>query len=352
MLFHAFIKQGWYDTKELMNTKDQIRILSDTSTLQIPSFSTRLKDSPFPILTAGTVDIFQMNVGKLCNLQCRHCHVEAGPTRTENMEKETFEQCLRVIKDCDIDTIDLTGGAPEMNPHLEWFLGEIADLGRRTIVRSNLTVLKIPKYAHFMDLFAKYKIEVVASLPSYDEGSTDRQRGNTVFKNSILILKSLNKRGYGKEGTGLTLNLVHNPTGAYLPGSQSSLESEYKRRLKSDYDIVFNHLFSITNLPISRYLEYLIESGNYEDYMIELVNAFNPAAVEHVMCRNTISIGYDGTLYDCDFNQMLDLPLGFKAPTHISEFNAEQINGRKIIINNHCYGCTAGAGSSCQGALE
>jgi radical SAM/Cys-rich protein len=335
-----------------MNTREQVRILTDSSTLQIPSFAQRLQKSNLPVLTATAVDIFQMNVGKLCNLQCKHCHVEAGPTRTENMDRHTFEQCLKVIKENNISTIDLTGGAPEMNPNLEWFLNEVSPLSRRIIVRSNLTVLKIPKYAHFLDVFTDVNVEVVASLPSYDEASTDRQRGNTVFKNSINILQELNNRGYGKSESPRVLNLVHNPTGAYLPGSQQSLESEYKRRLKKDFDIDFNNLFTITNLPISRYLDYLIDSGNYEDYMTELVNAFNPAAVENVMCRNTISVGYDGQLYDCDFNQMLDLPLGFQSPTHISEYSAEKINGRRIVINNHCYGCTAGAGSSCQGSLE
>jgi len=329
-----------------MDSKEQLIALSEAP---IASFGSKLSPINFLPLTATSIEIFQMNVGKLCNLQCKHCHVEAGPTRTENMVKETFDQCLKIITETpSIKTVDLTGGAPEMNPHLEWFIDEVSKLGKRVIIRSNLTILKIPKYAVFLDVFVRNKVEVVASLPSFEESKTDAQRGDTVFRKSIEILQALNQLGYAQENSELVLNLVHNPVGAYLPGDQQTLEKEYKRQLKEQFNIDFNNLFCITNLPVSRFLEYLIDSENYEDYMTELVNAFNPAAVENVMCRNTLSIGYDGKLYDCDFNQMLDLEIG----TSVFEFDEAQLKNRKITINNHCFGCTAGAGSSCQGAIE
>lgn len=331
-----------------MNTKLQRQILTETPVETFQSKLASLNHDPF---LSTDVTVFQMNVGKLCNLTCTHCHVEAGPTRTENMERPTFERCLEVIKKSNISTIDLTGGAPEMNPNLEWFIGELGLLNKRIIVRSNLVILTVPKYRPFIDIFTKNKVEVAASLPCYNEANTDRQRGQTVFKKSIKALQDLNKQGYGKQSTGLILNLVHNPVGAYLPGDQSVLEAQYKQKLKQDFDIDFNHLFCITNLPISRYLDYLITSKNYEAYMQKLVNAFNPAAVNNVMCRNTLSVGWDGQLYDCDFNQMLELPLGFGAPRHIDNYQAEQLNARRIVVNNHCYGCTAGAGSSCQGVI-
>jgi len=331
-----------------MNPKEQVAILTKTD---VESFQQKIAPLGHKPFNADSVSIFQMNVGKLCNLTCKHCHVAAGPDRTENMTKETFKTCLAIIKQANITTVDLTGGAPEMNPNLEWFMNELGALNKRIIVRSNLVILTVPKYAHFVDVFTKNKVEVAASLPYYNEAQTDLQRGNTVFKKSIKALNLLNDKGYGKEGSGLVLDLVHNPVGAYLPGNQTTLEKLYKQKLKQDFNIDFNHLFCITNLPISRYLEYLIESENYEDYMEELVNAFNPHAVDNVMCKNTISVGWDGQLYDCDFNQMLELPLGFNAPTHIDNYKETLINNRRIVLNNHCYGCTAGAGSSCQGTI-
>ena len=331
-----------------MNPTEQLKQLA---ACDIPSFSSQSNKHVGGPLKSEAIDIFQMNVGKLCNLQCKHCHVEAGPDRTENMTEETLKQCAQVIKESGVSTVDLTGGAPEMNPYLQAFISEIKPFVSRIIVRSNLTVLTIPKYAHFIDFFSEKGVEVVASLPSTDPKKTDIQRGTSVFKKSIQVLQALNEKGYAAPESDLTLNLVHNPVGAFLPGSQSAMEAEYKRRLKEAYDVTFNHLFCITNLPISRYLEYLIESDNYEDYMSELLAAFNPATLESVMCRNTISIGYDGTLYDCDFNQMLDLKTKAGSPQHISDFDSEKLKGREIVVGNHCYGCTAGAGSSCQGSL-
>lgn len=353
------IQLSWKYIRVPMN-KPVIPTLSETEQLQrlskanVTPFSKRVSEtSASAQLRANDIEIFQMNVGKLCNLSCSHCHVEAGPDKTEeNMSREIFEKCLAVIKQSEISTIDLTGGAPEMNPHLEWFITELSALNRRVIVRSNLTVLGIPKYAHFLDLFADTKTEVVASLPCYTADTTDKQRGTNVFKKSITILQELNKRGYGKEGTGLALNLVHNPVGAHLPPEQTQLEADYKQRLYDDFRIEFNHLFCITNMPISRYLEYLIADNKFNDYMALLLNAYNPAALDSVMCRNTISIKWDGSLYDCDFNQMLALPIGHGAPTHINDWNQDQLTGRRIALANHCYGCTAGAGSSCQGSLS
>ena len=331
-----------------MNPIEQLKHLA---ACEIPSFSSQTQKHLDSSLKAAAIEIFQMNVGKLCNLQCKHCHVEAGPDRTENMTEATFRQCAQIIKDTGVSTVDLTGGAPEMNPFLEAFITEIKPFVSRIIVRSNLTVLTIPKYAHFIDFFAENGVEVVASLPATDPKKTDIQRGTSVFKKSIQVLQALNEKGYATPGSELTLNLVHNPVGAYLPGSQSAMESDYKRRLKEAYDVTFNQLFCITNLPISRYLEYLIESDNYGDYMSELLAAFNPTTLDNVMCRNTISIGYDGALYDCDFNQMLELKTKAGSPQHISEFDMGMLKGRDIVVGNHCYGCTAGAGSSCQGSL-
>jgi radical SAM/Cys-rich protein len=266
------------------------------------------------------------------------------------MTKETFEQCLDVLQDADIETVDLTVGAPEMNPHFKWFVKEVSELSKHIIVRSNLTILTTtPKYKALPEFFAKYEVEVTCSLPFYSKSRTDRQRGKGTYGKSIKALKRLNEVGYGKEDTGLELNLVYNPNGAFLPGSQEQLEQDFKRELKRKHDIVFNHLFTITNLPISRFLNFLLMTGNLDDYMEHLIESFNPAAARRVMCRNTISIGWDGRLYDCDFNQMLEMETQVGSPSHIKDFDLEALNDREIMINQHCFGCTAGAGSSCGG---
>lgn len=286
----------------------------------------------------------------MCNQVCAHCHVDAGPDRKEIMTRETMLQCLDVLKRSDFDTVDLTGGAPEMNPHFRWFVEEISALNMHIIVRCNLTIIVAnKKYNDLPEFYRKHKIEVVSSLPFYSADRTDRQRGEGVFKDSIKALQMLNEVGYGKPDSGLALNLVYNPAGAFLPGNQVALENDFKHELKKQYGIEFNNLYCITNMPVSRYLDYLITSGNYEKYMDRLVNAFNPVAASGVMCRNTISIGWDGYLYDCDFNQMLDLKVE-GGSTHITDFNLEELNTRSIITNQHCFGCTAGTGSSCGGA--
>jgi radical SAM/Cys-rich protein len=305
----------------------------------------------FP-LRPTNLQIFQVNVGKMCNQVCKHCHVDAGPDRKEIMTPETMQLCINALtQNPSIGIVDLTGGAPELNPDFRWFVEKIKVLDRHIIVRCNLTIILANK--RFNDLphfFKQHGVEVVSSLPSYSRERTDRQRGDGVFEDSIKALKMLNAVGYGQPGSGLILNLVYNPAGAFLPPNQSSLELEYKDALVKDFGIVFNNLFTITNLPISRYLDYLLNSGNYEKYMEKLIAAFNPVAAANVMCRNTISIGWDGFLYDCDFNQMLDLKVS-SARKHISEFDTAALNRREIIVNQHCYGCAAGAGSSCGGTV-
>lgn len=325
--------------------------LQKLNTGELPSFADKLTEVGMLPLRPTGIDIFQINMGKMCNQTCQHCHVDAGPDRKEIMTRETLQTCLDILAKYDIPTVDLTGGAPELNPHFRWFVEEASKLGKHIIDRCNLTIITANKRFHDLpDFFAAHKVEVVSSLPHYTSGRTDRQRGNGVFDRSITGLEMLNAIGYGKSGTGLSLNLVYNPTGAILPGPQASLEADYKRELKERFNIDFNQLFVITNMPISRFLDYLVRSENYEEYMEKLVDAYNPAAVEGVMCRNTLSIGWDGQIFDCDFNQMLDLTVA-DAPTHIRDFDFEALVNREIVVNQHCYGCTAGMGSSCGGQV-
>lgn len=334
----------------LSTPEGQIQILDDADSLGIEPFDSKLNQINLFPLKPTQIDIFQVNVGKMCNQVCKHCHVDAGPDRKEIMTRETMQQCLDALKDSSIKTVDLTGGAPEMNPDFRWFVEEIRKLGKEVIVRCNLTIiLANPKYHDLPEFYKKHKINVVSSLPYFTARRTDAQRGDGVFEKSIKALQMLNKVGYGMEGSDLQLDLVYNPSGAFLPGDQAGLESEFRSKLRDGYNIEFNNLFAITNLPVSRFLEYLVNSDNYQEYMEELVNAFNPSAAAGVMCRNTVSIGWDGYMYDCDFNQMLELKV--KAKNHISEFDLAELEKREIILNQHCYGCTAGAGSSCGGTL-
>jgi radical SAM/Cys-rich protein len=303
-------------------------------------------------ITPEIPKIFQINIGKLCNQTCAHCHVDAGPDKkVENMDRATLEKCLEIIKNHDIPIVDITGGAPEMNPHFRWFVESCTAIGRKVMNRCNLTIIMAnPKYHDLPDFFAKNNVHLVSSLPYFTKNRTDSQRGDGVFEDSIEALKRLNAVGYGVDGSGLTLDLVYNPSGAFLPGDQKSLENEFKIQLARRYDIVFNALFVITNLPISRFLDYLIESGNYAEYMTSLVEAFNPATVDGLMCRNTLSVSWDGYIHDCDFNQMLDLKVA-SSSKHINEFDLSKLMNRNIVLNQHCYGCTAGAGSSCGGEI-
>lgn len=306
----------------------------------------------FPI-KSNELEILQVNVGKMCNQICTHCHVDAGPDRKEIMTRATMLHCLDALRQApSVHTVDLTGGAPEMNPDFLWFVDEISKLGVKTIVRSNLTILvSNKKYDSYPDFFAKHNVTIIASLPCYTAENTDKQRGDGVFQKSIEALKMLNNVGYGKDEIGLELHLVYNPVGPSLPPPQDKLQADYKKILLEEFGISFNKLYTITNLPISRFLEYLLALGKFESYMEKLVNSFNPSTIDGLMCRNTLSVSWDGKLYDCDFNQMLELETGNGSPKHISEFNASKLKARNIVVNQHCYGCTAGAGSSCQGAL-
>lgn len=339
---------------DLANTQRQLEILSNGifADGELPTFGDKIKETnQFP-LRPKKLEILQINVGYMCNQVCAHCHVDAGPDRKEIMTRETMHQCLEVIRKTGAHTLDLTGGAPEMNPNFRWFVEEAAKAGIKDfIVRSNLTIIRANKKYHDLPaFFKKHNIHVVSSMPHWTRGKTDKQRGDGVFDKSIQALKDLNAVGYGMEGSSLKLDLVYNPSGAFLPGDQMALEADFKKALLEDFGIHFHNLFAITNLPISRFLDYLIASDNYEDYMYALVEAYNPAAVENVMCTNTLSVSWDGWLYDCDFNQMLNLKVDSKVK-HISEYNEELLQNRNIIINQHCYGCTAGAGSSCQGTV-
>ena len=339
---------------DIANTSRQMEILSEGifANGELPTFANKIKETnQFP-LRPKKLEILQINLGYMCNQVCSHCHVDAGPDRKEIMTLETMNECLEVIKKTEAHTLDLTGGAPEMNPNFRWFVEEASKAGIKDfIVRSNLTIIRANKKYHDLpQFFKKHNVHVVSSMPHWTRGKTDKQRGDGVFDKSIKALQELNAVGYGLEGSGLKLDLVYNPSGAFLPGDQMALENDFKKALKSEFDIDFHSLFAITNLPISRFLDYLIASENYEDYMYNLVEAYNPTAVENVMCTNTLSVSWDGWLYDCDFNQMLNLKVASKVK-HISDYNEELLQDRNIIINQHCYGCTAGSGSSCQGVV-
>jgi len=309
-----------------------------------------------------SVETLQVNITKLCNQACRHCHVDASPKRTEQMDKRTVERCLEILaQHSSITTLDLTGGAPELNPYFDDFVREARALGKRVMVRHNLTVTfdgnpqTGESKAYLPEFFAQQRVEVISSLPYYQEFFTDKQRGLGVFRKSIDGIRLLNEYGYGKPETGLVLNLVYNPVGPFLPAAQASLEADYKQELWERFGLLFNNLYTITNMPIHRFKEALERSGGYEEYMEKLVNAFNPAAAEGVMCRSLVSVGYDGRLYDCDFNQMLDMQIttginGSQRHRTIFDFDFDEILNRTIAFASHCYGCTAGAGSSCGGA--
>jgi len=312
-------------------------------------FDAALEGCGLAPLAPARIEVFQINVGKVCNQTCRHCHVDAGPDRRELMTRETMELCVAALARTDIPVVDITGGAPEMNPHFRWLVTQCRALGRRVIDRCNLTILETPSHRDLPEFFAEHDVEVVCSLPHFTAHATDRQRGDGIFDRSITALRRLNALGYGDSVSGRRLVLVANPVGAFLPGDQRALEAEWRRELAARYGIRFDALLCITNMPISRYLEWLVESGNLGEYMDRLVAAFNPAAARGAMCRNTISVGWDGTLYDCDFNQMLDMTVTGPA-RHVRDFDLAALERRTIAVDRHCFGCTAGAGSSCGGA--
>jgi radical SAM/Cys-rich protein len=335
----------------LSTSENQIKFLGSS---KLTMFSEKLEQQNLFPLTTNKLEIFQVNLGKMCNQVCKHCHVDAGPDRKEIMTRDTMQLCLDAIVKSGAHTIDITGGAPEMNPNFRWFVEELNSLNKKIIVRCNLTIIVAnSKYHDLPEFYKKHNVEVVSSLPYFTALKTDSQRGDGVFEKSIKALRILNEVGYGVEGTELKLNLVYNPSGAFLPGDQVALEKEFKEKLKALYQISFNNLFAITNLPISRFLDYLIRSENYYNYMEKLVNAFNPASAEKVMCRNTLSVSWDGFIYDCDFNQMLDLKVDTETTMqHISGFDFDAMNCRSVKVNQHCFGCTAGAGSSCSGKIS
>ncbi len=341
---------------QLAGSEYQLKVLNDDEKTgkKLARFSEKLANIHLFPLKPVALDIFQVNMGKMCNQVCQHCHVDAGPDRKEIMTRDTMQTCVDLIGQHQFTTVDLTGGAPELNPNFRWFIEEIRKVnpGCKIIVRCNLTIIVAnKKYNDLPEFYKTNGIEVVSSLPFYSAGRTDKQRGDGVFEDSMKALSMLNAVGYGVENSGLILNLVYNPAGAFLPPDQTALEKEYKTELKNKYNITFNSLFAITNMPVSRYLNYLLQSGNYASYMEKLISAFNPAVASNVMCRNTLSIGWDGYIYDCDFNQMLDLKVEAKDSQHINDFNTDSLKKRNIIVNQHCYGCTAGAGSSCGGEV-
>ena len=301
-------------------------------------------------LRSTTVDTLQVNVGKLCNQACKHCHVDASPKRTEIMPRETVDACLRVLREFSIPTLDITGGAPELNPSFRYLVTEARALGTRIMVRHNLTVMFETGQADLPGFFAANHVEVICSLPYFLQQQTDAQRGTGVFDKSIDALRMLNTSGYGM-GDGLVLNLVYNPVGAFLPPDQASIEADFKQELKTRYDISFDNLFTITNMPIARFLDWLRRSGNEDAYMRKLVNAFNPSTLPGLMCRNLISVDWTGRLSDCDFNQMLKMPLAPDLPQTIFDFDLDILATRRVVTADHCFGCTAGAGSSCGGSV-
>lgn len=316
------------------------------------SFEKKLQASALFPLTSHGVETLQINVGKRCTLACKHCHVNAAPDKTEEMSAAIFEKCLAIAAAPSITAIDITGGSPEMNPHLERFLDSAATLGKRLIVRSNLVILLEKQYEHFVEVFVRNKVELAASLPHWKAEKCDRQRGPGTFEKIIRVIRMLNNRGYGREGSGLVLDLVHNPMGSFLPGPQAALEQQYKVELEKVHGVVFNKLFCLTNNPVGRFKEYLAAKSGYDEYMQTLERAFNIRAAENVMCRTTLSIGWDGWIYDCDFNQMLGLTVDHGAPNRIENYNPNALRQRRIVVADHCYACTAGQGSSCQGAVE
>jgi len=306
-------------------------------------------------LVPGAIEIFQINLGKLCNMTCRHCHVDAGPDRTEAvMTRETVDRCLAALDRTEATAVDLTGGAPELNPSFRYLVDAVVARGKRVLDRCNLTVLLVPSLADLPEWLASRGVELVCSLPNPRRRMTDAQRGDGTFDRSLEALRRLNRAGYGQGDPSRHLTLVSNPVGAFLPGSQAGMEREWKECLRREHGVTFDRLLVLANMPISRYLEWLEESGNLESYLDLLVRSFNPSTVAGLMCRSTLSVSWDGRVYDCDFNQMLELEARSSAggSFHVSDLDPEALASRTITTRRHCFGCTAGAGSSCGGAIE
>lgn len=337
----------------LADPQEQITLLESDE--QTPDFQGLLNRQGWGTLRASGISVLQVNVGKVCNQTCTHCHVDAGPDRKENMSAEVADACLGLLQSGKIATLDITGGAPEMNPQFRRLAASARALGCRVIDRCNLTILVAPGFTDLPEFLAEHQVEIVASLPCYLEANVDKQRGDRVFQRSLEALRRLNGLGYGMPDSGLPLTLVYNPTGASLPSSQQQLEDDYRRELRARYGIEFTRLFTITNMPISRFLADLLESGKYETYMRKLVEAFNPATIDGLMCRSMLSVDWQGNLFDCDFNQMLNLRVASRRVTNILDLDDEaldELRRRSIVTGKHCFGCTAGAGSSCSGSLQ
>ncbi len=333
-----------------MNAPIPLRVLSASLAPTETRFGARLAQRGGR-LNAARVTTLQVNLGKRCNQACRHCHVDAGPARTEVMSDDVLEACLDLLaRHAQLDTLDITGGAPELHPRFREIVMRARHLGRHVMVRHNLTVQFEPGQEGLVEFFATHACEVISSLPHYTAEATDRQRGRGVYASSVAGLNALNAVGYGS-GRGLVLNLVSNPVGAFLPPRQADLERDTRSFLRERHGVVFDQLFTITNMPIARFADWLRRSNQYDDYMQRLEQAFNPATLDGLMCRNLLSVSYDGRLYDCDFNQMLDLALSPGLPGVVQGLDLARLDGRVVRTDEHCFGCTAGAGSSCGGAL-
>jgi radical SAM/Cys-rich protein len=333
----------------LASSTYQQQVLADLDLAQLPESGDFAATLAAPLQPAA-LEIFQINIGKLCNMTCQHCHVDAGPDRTtENMDRATIDACLAALDQTEAHTVDITGGAPELNPHFRYLVDECVKRGKHVIDRCNLTVLLLPGKTDLPQWFADRGVEIVCSLPHYRRLNTDKQRGDGTFEKSIVALQQLNAAGYGQGDPARQLTLMSNPVGAFLSSGQARLEQEWKAGLLQHQNVTFDRLITLNNMPISRYLEWLMQSGNLQGYMELLVNSFNPATVDGLMCRNTLSIAWDGTIYDCDFNQMLGLPVA--SAMHIRDFDAVALSQRTIATQRHCFGCTAGAGSSCGGTI-
>ena len=326
--------------------------LADSDCAERTRYGDELRAQGLWPLVRGVMTTVQVNVGKLCNQACHHCHVDAGPKRTEIMARPVAERVAALIeRSPTIEVVDVTGGAPELNPDFRWLVAEARRLGRQVIDRCNLTVLFEPGMEDLPAFLAEHDVRVVASLPCYQASSVEKQRGHGVFDKSISAIARLNSLGYGRTGSGLELDLVYNPVGPTLPPAQDVLEARYKEELGQRFGLEFNRLLTITNMPIKRFAHQLARTGQHEAYMALLVNHFNPHTVSELMCRSLLSVGWDGRLYDCDFNQMLDMPLGAGPATIWEVETADDVAGGRVAVRDHCFGCTAGAGSSCGGAL-
>jgi len=336
----------------LASPAEQLQILQDSQRSTAIPFSDKLGQSGVSQLYRRKLTTLQINVGKVCNQTCTHCHVDAGPDRHESMSYETACQVIGFLAKSDVKTLDITGGAPEMNPNFRMLVQEAKQLEKQVIDRCNLTILLANGFTDLPEFLAEHQVNIVASLPCYLEENCDAQRGSGVFVKSIEAIRRLNKLGYAQPSSNLHLDLAYNPTGLGLPPEQKELETAYKSELDNRFGIQFNNLFTITNMPVSRFLDDLLRQGKYTEYMEKLINSFNPSNIDDLMCRSLLSVDWNGFIFDCDFNQMLDLAIADGDDrVHISKLTDDLLSNRAIRVANHCYGCTAGCGSSCSGSL-